>query len=121
MATSLLSDSEASSFLTYPYVAVRYGENSVKNYPIWFIKKSDKELLRPDLKNLVVAIPDETDEDEGADVPRALIIDSAKMHMMEQPHSLCVVFGEDDCVYLEHDGSVYESEVPPSSESNFEF
>jgi hypothetical protein len=121
MATSLLSDSDLSSFLTYPYIVIRYSENSVKNCPIWFIKKSDKELLRPDSKNLVVAIPDEFDEDEGVDVPRGLIIDSAKAHMMEQRHALCVVFSESDCVYLEHDGSIYESEVPPSSESKFEF
>lgn len=121
MASSLLSDSEASSFLTYPYMVIRYSANSVKNCPIWFIKKSDKELMRPDVKTLVVAIPDEADEDDGVDVPRSLIIDSAKAHMMEQRHALCVVFSEDDCVYLEHDGSVYESEMPPSNESKFEF
>jgi len=121
MATSLLFDSEVSSFLTYPYMVIRYGENAVKNCPIWFIKKSDKELLRPDVKSLVVAIPDESDEDDGVDIPRGLIIDSAKAHMMEQRHALCVVFSESDCVYLEHDGSTYESKMPPSSESKFEF
>jgi hypothetical protein len=122
MAQYLGSDSEPSGTgFTYPYLVVRHTEHSFRKYPIWFMRKSEKEFVQPGDKKLVIGIPDDVDESVGMDVSRDLIIDSARMHMSEQPHQVCVVFGEDDCVYLGHDGSVMESSSPPSREEPFGF
>lgn len=122
MATSLGSFTEPSSQPDYPYLVIRYSKQTLRNYPIWFIKKEDKEFLSPDSKNLVIGIDKSGFEEDGAgvDVSRELIVNSARIHLQEQRFPLCVVFGEGDCVYLEHDGSIHESETMPAPAPEYE-
>lgn len=106
-------DSQESSSDAYPYLVVRYGEKSFQKRPIWFVRRSEKEFLDPKENKLVIAVPDEVEDGEGAAIPRELVIDSARIHMNDQRHAFCVVFNEDDCVYLQHDGSVIASSQLP--------
>jgi hypothetical protein len=110
-----------SDLMSYPYLVVRYTENSFRKLPILFISRDDKEFVNPRERSLVIALPEDEQDGDGFNVSRDLIIDSARLHLADENHPLCVVFDEDDCVYFNQDGSIQESSEPPSNEVKFVF
>lgn len=106
--------SETTETVDYPYLAVRYTPEHAKKESIVFVRKSEKEFIIADDESLVIAVPDATENDaEFIELSRDVIVDSAQVHMDALGYPLCIVFGPDDCVYLEHDGTAVESKLLP--------
>lgn len=105
---------ETSESVDYPYLAVRYAPDHVRKESIVFVRKSEKEFVIADNESLVIAVPDYPEDDtEFVELRRNIIVDSAQVHMDALGYPLCIVFGPDDCVYLEHDGTMVESKHLP--------
>lgn len=108
------SVAESTEKVDYPFLAVRYTPDHIKKESIVFVRKSEKEFIVADDERLVIAVPDENDRSgEYVELSRDVIIGSAFLHMDSIGYPLCVVFGPDDCVYIEHDGSVTSSKHLP--------
>lgn len=91
---------------SYPYLVVHEGPEKSRKYPILFMRQSEKEMVTPSNKALVIAIPDNADTGDGVTVTRDFVISCLRMHMLEQRHSMCVVFSAEDSVCVQNDGSV---------------
>ena len=114
MSQNIDSSQGTNEVVGYPFLAVRYTPEHIRREDIVFVRKSEKEFILADSDNLVIAVPDYLEDDqEFVELSRDVILDSARLHMASLAYPLCVVFGPNDCVYLEHDGTEVHSRQSP--------
>lgn len=100
----------------YPYVVVRYMATVCGQFPVRFVGSEPTNLDSKAFENaVVVGCPQPYAVDESlTPEARNALLGVVRYACQQSGHRMCVVFGEQDCVYLEPEGVAKHSNKPPS-------
>lgn len=93
----------------YPYLVVRYMACVYRRRPVWFgigLSQSPEALIVPG--------PTPADRSRLTPAQRDAVVEAASKACIESGFRHCVVFGRQDAVYVELDGSRSSLDAPPS-------
>ncbi|MCD6230835.1 MAG: hypothetical protein J7J88_03085 [Dehalococcoidia bacterium] len=98
----------------YPYIVVRYMAATYGSFPVEFLYDKSQQLKHED--SYWIVLPNPYLGGKLTPKARQAVLDIAEtvFNRLHGEHMVCAVFGEDDCEYLNLDGSRTKSTSVPS-------